>query len=342
VKRVLIRKPGDHRVLEVVEEPTPAVAAGQVRVQVRASGVNFADCIVRMGYYEAAKGLYPMSPGFEFSGIVDAVGHGVRGLREGDAVFGLTRFGGYASEIVVPADQLWPLPAGWSHSDGAAFPAVFLTAYYGLHRAARVFKDETVLVHSAAGGAGAAFAQLARIHGCRVAGVVGSASKRAYAEACGSDPVIVRSEGQMWPELERFAPHGFDAIFDANGVTTLQEGYRRLRPGGRLVCYGFAEILTRGATGPGLRSLVNYLRVPTFSPLKLTGDNKGVLGFNVIYLFDQMALAREAIDQILGWIAEGRIRKAPVSEFKLEDAAAAHAALESGTTQGKLVLTSGG
>src|SRR5437867_2433708 len=110
MKRIVIRRPGGHEALELVEEPAPAVPSGRVRVRVAAAGVNYADAVVRMGYYEAAKGLYPITPGFEFAGTIDAVGAGVESSRIGERVLGISRFGGYAGQVVVEPRQLWPCP----------------------------------------------------------------------------------------------------------------------------------------------------------------------------------------------------------------------------------------
>jgi NADPH:quinone reductase-like Zn-dependent oxidoreductase len=293
-----------------------------------------------MGHYKAARGLYPMTPGFEFAGEVDAVGDGVSDFRKGERVLGITRFGGYADTQVVDAWQLWPLPEGWSLEEAAGFPAVHFTAYYGLHRAAKVEEGETVLVHSAAGGAGSAFLQLAKIAGCRAVAVVGSPEKAAFCSDLGADAVIVRSKGRMWEEIDAVAPDGFDAVFDANGVTTPRPGYERLRPGGRLVVYGFAEIMPRGNQNPSLfRLAMNYLRVPKFSPFDMTSANRAVMGFNVIFMFHERGLARRGMKELLAWAAEGRLKKVETTAFPLERAADAHAALESGKTRGKLVLT---
>ncbi|MBI4422537.1 MAG: zinc-binding dehydrogenase [Elusimicrobia bacterium] len=339
MKRILIRRPGGHEALHLVEEPDPQPAAGQVRVRVRAAGVNYADAIVRMGYYEAAKGLYPMTPGFEFAGSVDAVGAGVTRFREGDRVVGFTRFGAYASSIAVQERQLHPCPEGWDFADCAALPAVYLTAYHALFKVAKVEPGETLLVHSAAGGVGTALLQLGRVAGCKSLAVVGAPHKAALCRELGAEAVIDRSSQDLWAEVERHAPGGVDAIFDANGVTTLRKGFEHLAHGGRLVVYGFADILPRGKAGPSLKSLVNYLRVPKFSPLAMTTTNRAVMGFNVVFLFHKLEIADKGMGDLLRWIGEGKIRKVPVTLFPLERAADAHRAIESGTTTGKLVLT---
>jgi synaptic vesicle membrane protein VAT-1 len=340
VKRVVVRRPGGYEALELTEEAEPSPGPGQVRVAVRAAGVNYADCIVRIGRYEAAKGRYPLAPGFEFAGVVDAVGEGASAWKPGDRVVGITRFGGYASAIVADARLLWPVPEGWSFAEAAAFPAVFLTAYYALFRCAKVEEGELLLIHSAAGGVGTALLQLSKVAGCRAVAVVGAPHKRALCERLGAKAVVVRSQESLWERADALAPDGFDAIFDANGVSTLRHGFKRLAPGGRLVVYGFADIMPRGRSeNPSLLRLAwNYLRVPRFSPLAMTTTNRGVLGFNVIFLFERAALADQAMRALLGWVAEGRLARPAVTTYPLAKAAEAHHALESGQTTGKLVL----
>lgn len=335
-----MNKPGGHSALELVEERDPVVAAGQVRVRVRAAGVNYADCIVRMGHYEAAKGRYPITPGFEFAGEVDGVSPGA-GFKNGDKVVGITRFGGYASSLAVDSHQVWKAPEGWSFEEAAAFPAVYLTAWYALHRAARVHEGETLLVHSAAGGVGNALVQLGRVAKCRTVAVVGSPDKAHLPKELGADAVVVRDkDGSFWRLIDEAAPHGFDAVFDANGVSTLRPGFDRLAPGGRLVVYGFADMLSRGRDKANrLGMAFRYLRMPTFNPFELTRLNRAVSGFNVVYLFNKPELAAQAMGEMLAWVKEGKVRAPKVASFPVEQVAQAHKALESGTTSGKLVLT---
>jgi NADPH:quinone reductase-like Zn-dependent oxidoreductase len=340
MRRILVRRPGGRSALELVEEPDPRPGPGQVLVRVDAAGVNYADCLVRMGWYSAARGLYPLAPGFEFAGTVEALGEGVATFRAGERVFGLTRFGGYASRIAADAAALWRPPAGWSPEECAAFPVVHLTAWYGLFRAARAERGETLLVHSAAGGVGTALLQLARVHGCRAVAVVGSPRKAAHCRTFGASAVIDRSSCDLWREASRLAPEGYDVVFDSGGPATLREGFKRLARGGRLVVYGFAEMLPRGSERPNpLRLAWEWLKMPRFSPLSMTSSNRGVIGFNVVHLFDRLDLAGSAMDRLLAWAGEGKIAKVPVRAFPAERAAEAHAALESGTSVGKLVLT---
>lgn len=336
MKRVVVFSPGGHGALSIVEEEDPVPGPGEVRVRVRAAGINYADTIVREGWYEAARGRYPITPGFEYSGVVDA--SNAPGFAPGDRVFGFTRFGGYSSVQIAPPERLRQLPPSWDFGEGAGVPAVHFTAYHALFHVAKVRAGETLLIHSAAGGVGCALLQQAKLAGCRTVAVVGSPKKVEVARSFGADAVATRGP-DLWKEIDAAAPDGFDAIFDANGVTTPKPGFERLKLGGRLVIYGFAEMFPRGGRPSKLSLAWNWLRVPRFNPLAMTATNRSVHGFNVVFLTGDAALAKDGFDAIAGWMRDGRLEKSPTTAFPVERVADAHRALEAGETVGKLVLT---
>jgi synaptic vesicle membrane protein VAT-1 len=341
LKQIAIAKPGSFERLRLVDVPEPSLQAGEVRLTVRAAGVNFADVVVRLGLYESAKKYvdWPITPGFEISGEVTELGPGVDDLQLGERVFGVTRFGGYTSQICVPRAQLFRVPAAFSHAQAATFPTVFLTAYYALRQVLRTRTGERVLVHSGAGGVGLAALQIARADGLLAIGVVGAANKRQVALDYGARDVVDKSTQALWPEVERLAPDGLHYVLESNGAETLQQSYAHLRPTGRLVVYGFTSMLSRGSGRPNWLKLAwDYLRTPRFHPLQLVDANKGVVGFNLSYLFEEQWLLAEAMSRMLGEVEAGVLRPLPVTEFPLADAAEAHRALQSGTTVGKLVL----
>src|SRR5690606_7427932 len=230
--RVRIRRPGGYDRLEIEHFDPGAPGPGEALIEVRAAGVNYADSTIRMGLYSSAKKYvgWPITPGFEFAGVVSALGEDVSTgraspsrrmqppIRVGDEVFGVTRFGGWSSHLVVDRSLILPLPKDLSLEQAAGFPTVFLTAYYPLFVLTRLRPGETVLIHSAAGGVGGALIQLCRVVGCRIVGVVGSAHKREVAAALGADAVIDKSTQDLWREAERAAPDGFSMILDANGA----------------------------------------------------------------------------------------------------------------------------
>lgn len=342
-RKVVIARPGNYGrlVLERFEalEPGP----DEVVIDVHASGVNYADCIVRMGLYASAKEFvgWPVTPGFEVAGVVRAVGSRVSDLAVGARVLAVTLFGGYASEVCVARPYVFALPAGLGFDEAAGFPAVYLTAYYAVHELAHPRRGARVLVHSAAGGVGGALVQLCKLAGCEVTAVVGAAHKVETARAQGADHVIDKSSAALWKEAERIAPKGFDVVFDANGVSTLGKSYGHLRPAGKLVVYGFHSMMKKGGNGrvswPKLA--IDYLRTPRFNPLDMTNDSKSVLAFNLSYLFDRTDVLTEAMERLVDWLERGDITAPPTKSYPFDEVAAAQRALESAQTVGKLVLT---
>ena len=342
MRQVVVHRPGGYGRLRIEEHPDPSPGPGEVLVDVESIGVNFADCVVRMGLYASAKEYvgWPITPGFEFAGTVREVGVESSGAFDpGAPVVGVTRFGAYSSCIAVPERQLFPVPAGYGTTEIGAFPVVFLTAWYALHRMAHVRAGETLLVHSAAGGVGGALLQLAKLAGCRTVAVVGAEHKVQPALDLGAWAVVDRSRPRLWHNVEAHASEGYDVVLDANGGRSLRRSYDLLAPEGRLVTYGAHTVLkTRWGFPDPLQLLRGLLTTPRFSPFRLTQDNKSVLGFNLSFLFHRWDLLAAAMEELLEHAAAGRLVKPPLRELPLDDVAEAHRALESAQTVGKLVL----
>jgi NADPH:quinone reductase-like Zn-dependent oxidoreductase len=335
--RILIVRSGGPEVLRLEEfEPAPP-AAGEIGIDVRAAGLNFADLFCRLGLYRAAPPP-PFCPGFEVAGQVAAVGDGVQGFTMGQRVLAGTRFGGYTTYINVPARWARPLPADWSFAEGAAFSTVFLTAYHGLVQVGRLRAGETVVVQSAAGGVGTAACQLAKALGARVIGTVGSEPKRAAALAAGAEQVVVDRDYRVWPAIRRLCPAGVDLIFDAVGGRGLRNGYDSLALSGRLVVYGFAELMPRGGRRNWPLLLWRRLRIPRFSPFDMTGANRTVAGFNLVYLHKKESVLQEALTQLEALAEAGKVRPVVGATFPFEEVAQAHILLQSRRSSGKVVL----
>jgi NADPH:quinone reductase-like Zn-dependent oxidoreductase len=343
MRRVRIAKAGGYDRLEIVEQASPTPGPGQVHVEVRAAGVSFADCVVRMGLYQSAREFvgWPVTPGFEFAGIVGA-GAETSEFQPGERVFGVTRFGAYQTELVVDHRQLFRIPHGWTFEQASAFPVSFLSAWYALCELANPRPGARVLIHSAAGGVGLAAVQLAKSLGCEVVGVVGMSHKVEIARQFGCDRVIDTSSEPLWPTLEARHPAGIDVVLDPNGQGTLRASYDHLRPMGRLVIYGFQSMLPKGRGRPNwLKLAYTYFKTPRFDPLRMTSSNRSVMAFNLSYLFERLPTLHRAMAVLLDWVDEGRIRPLPTKSIAFERVSDAHRELESGTTTGRLVLTTG-
>jgi len=341
MRKIVIHSPGGYDRLVVEQHPDLLPADDEVLIDVQAAGINYADCVTRMGLYASARHYvgYPITPGFEVAGRVSATGKDITDLAPGTPVFAITRFNGYASQLVASRRQVFPLPATLDFRQAAALPAVALTAWYALFELAHPHAGDSLLVHSAAGGVGSMLVQMGRLAGCRVIGVVGASHKVDAVTALGADAVIDKSMQNLWPEAERLVPGGFHVVLDANGVATLGASYRHLAPTGKLVVYGFHGMLqTRLGVPRRLRLAWDWLRTPRFSPFDLTTHNRSVLGFNLSYLFDHSTTLQRGMHQILDWQAAGKLRLPAVTPYPFESVAAAHRALESGQTTGKLVL----
>ncbi len=334
MKQLVIPRFGPPEVLEVREAPDPPVEPGTVRIRVHAAGINFSDLLARQGLYPDAP-KPPCTVGYEVAGVVDAVGDGVGAPRRGDAVVATTRFGGQSELVVVPASSVFPLPAGWSAEQGAAFPVVYLTAHHLLVRVAAAQRGETVLVHSAAGGVGLAVAELGRLLGLRVLGLA-SASKHDVLRQYGVEPFDARNP-QWFDAVRGAAPRGVSVVLDAVGGDSWRRGYALLAPAGRLVCYG-ASVLSDGSGRNLLKTLWRVLRFPRFGPLALMNDNRSVAGVNLGHVWTEQALLGPQIAALLGYAREGKLTPRVDRAFPLAEAAVAHHYIHERRNVGKVVL----
>src|SRR3954447_12676734 len=243
MRAVVIPRTGPPEVLEVRELPEPAVGSGEVRIAVKAAGINFADTMARVGLYPDAPKL-PCVVGYEVAGEVESVGEGVEGFTVGDRVVGATRFNGYAELVTVPAGQAFPLPKKSSFEEGAAFPVNYGTAYAALVIMGGLKASERVLIHAAAGGVGISATQVARGIGAEIFGTA-SASKHDAIRAQGVDHPIDYRTADFEQEVKRITGGGgVDVIIDATGPTNFRKDYRLLRQGGKLIMYGASELST--------------------------------------------------------------------------------------------------
>jgi len=328
-------------------EPLPPPGPGEARVAVRAIGLNFADIFACLGLYSATpSGSFV--PGLECAGVVEALGPEASpaapeaGIAVGDRVMVLTRFGGYATALNVPVAYLHPIPPGWSFAEGAAFPVQAITAWYGLVRLGAIETGDLVLVHSAAGGVGLHALAIAEATGATAVATVGHAAKReflAHERGFPAGRIVVRDRRRFAADLDRVLAHltrqGFDLVFDAVAGPYFRPAHERLRPEGRHVVYGAADFMPAGTRPNFLRLGLRYARRPRLDPVRMIAENRSVMAFNLIWLWDH-------VDRLPGAYAETRrlVRAAPHvgATFGFVDVPAAMRLLQSGRSIGKVIV----
>lgn len=322
----------------------------------KAFSVNYADCCIRWGLYESASKFvgYPICPGFDIAGIVERVGSEVHEFKVGDRVFGCTLFGAYSTRVLVPALHLRKIPSAnnekMSFSQAASIPTVSLTSLYALFLAGHYpnkseFHNKAILIHSAAGGVGGMLVQMARLLGLSpIVGVVGRTNKVEAAQALGCDVVIDKqSTPDLWAAAEAAAPNGYASIFDSSGVVTLKESYNHLAPTGRLIVFGFHTNLpvAKDSLSPleWVKMAFRMQRMPKFDPMTMGSENKAVLAFNLSFFADEREMLSNLFSKILEWIKDGKLQCPRVVEMPMEQIREAHELIQTGTTVGKIVLT---
>jgi NADPH:quinone reductase-like Zn-dependent oxidoreductase len=335
MRQIWITRAGAPEVLAVKEAPDPEAGAGQVRVRVRASGINFADLMARVGLYPDAPKL-PCVVGYEVSGTVDQIGAGVTGLAVGDRVLAMCQFGGYSDVVVVPVAQIFKMPAQMSFEQGAAFPVVYVTAYNMMLFNGNLRPGSTVLIHSAAGGVGQAAIQIARTRGCQILGVA-AASKHEFLRAQGCQHPIDGAGDYAAQARAIVGDRGVDLILDSVGGRSWTQGYELLSPCGRLVAFGLSS-----AAAGNKRNLLHAVRqlmsVKKWSPMKLMNDNRTISGTNMAHLFSRPDLIAPQLAGLMEMYGKGELNPHVDRTFPFIEAAAAHQYIHDRKSKGKVLL----
>jgi NADPH2:quinone reductase len=319
MKAIGINQGGGIEALVQLELPDPAPGPGEVLVGIAAAGVNFMDMGVRQGRFWDTP--FPRFVGAEGAGRVLAVGEGVDGFAPGQRVAWVYAPGSYAEKIVIPADSLVTVPDEIDDQTAAAVMMQGLTASHFATDFYPVQPGDIAFVHAAAGGVGLLLTQIIKLRGGKVIGRVSSAAKVAAVKEAGADHVIVDSEGNFAEEARRLSGgEGVDVVYDGSGPATFQGSLDVLRRSGTFCWYG--PVLG----GPGA---LNIMSLP--KSIKL--------GYGVYHdHIHTPALLRTRAAQLFDWITEGKLHIKIGGIYPLADAAQAHAAMESRTTIGKLLL----
>jgi NADPH2:quinone reductase len=305
--------------LELVDLPDPSPEQGQVVIDVKACGLNYADVVQRQGLYPGGP-KPPYIAGLEAAGIVEAVGPGTQNpLPVGSRVAVLAR-GAHAEKVCADARSCVPLPANTSFPEAAAFPVQYLTAYHSLITLGRAAAGETVLVHAAGGGVGTAAVQIAKLLGLRVVGTASTSEKRARLMELGVDAAV-----------------GYDKFEDATREITNGRG-----PDICLESIG-GDIFTRSlAIMPSLSRLVVFgaasKEPQPIDTLRLFFRSQAVMGFHMNALLERPKLMAESVTTLLRWIGEGKLKVQIGHTFPLLEIRKAHELLASRQSYGKIVL----
>ena len=342
---------GGIRNLAKVDSSVPAPAADEVVVSVRAIGLNFADIFCALGLYEAAnqvldeEGCGSFCPGLEFAGLAISCGSDVSGIRPGDRVYGFTRFGAYRTAVVQREVFVRRVPDGWSYAEAASLLAQGLTAWHGLVELGNIRAGSKVLVPSAAGGVGCAAMQIGTHLGCQMYGNVRSEEKAAFLRDRYPDAnVFVRRGPREYARQLAELPGGgtFDCVLESLGGRYLDASLAALEPMGKLITFG-ATHSYGGASGGFLKWLTlvpgHLLRRCTpIDPGTLVASNRGVLGFNMIWLTDREDMLTRELDEMLS--RGGMLERPPAvgKVFDFDELPEAMEYLNSGQSTGKVVV----
>ncbi|MFC7212800.1 zinc-binding alcohol dehydrogenase family protein [Saliphagus sp. GCM10025334] len=312
---------GDSDRLEYTEREVPEPGPGDVRIDVEAAGINFADVMQRRGVYPGGPEP-PYVPGMEAAGTVDAAGEGVD-LEEGDRVVGMLGGGGYAEYATANAQMLLPIPDGMSFEEAAGFPVQFLTAHSCLFEWGELEEGESVLIQAAAGGVGTAAVQLASRAGAEVFGTASTEEKLELASDLGCDYPIQYTEVDFRDPIEEATDgEGVDLVLESVGDDVFDRSLDALGHFGRLVTYGVASGVPANAENR-----------------RLLFENKSVVGFHLgqASRHDPKRIMRAVPDLTKG-LAEGELEVIVGETFALEDANEAHQFIEDRKSVGKVVL----
>ncbi|WP_044559250.1 NAD(P)H-quinone oxidoreductase [Azospirillum sp. B4] len=324
MRAIAITQPGGPEVLQPIERPTPQPGPGEVLIRVAAAGVNRPDCLQRAGHYPPPPGASDL-PGLEVAGTVAAVGEGVAGWAVGDAVCALVNGGGYADHAVAPAGQCLPVPAGFSMVEAAALPETFFTVWTNVFDRGRLTAGESFLVHGGTSGIGTTAIQLAKAFGARVFATAGGPDKAKACEAIGAERGIdYKAEDFVAVVKQATDGRGVDVILDMVGGDYLPRNIDALADQGRHVSIAFLR---------GAKATLNMVPVMA-KRLVLTGST-----LRPRTAAEKAAIAASLREKVWPLLARGAIRPVIHQTFPLEEAAAAHALMESSQHVGKIVLT---
>ncbi|XP_036794113.1 synaptic vesicle membrane protein VAT-1 homolog [Oncorhynchus mykiss] len=319
-----------------VKKGKPALKAGEVMVRVKACGLNFADLLARQGLYDRLPSP-PVTPGMECSGEIEAVGEEVTDRKVGDKVLVLNRCGLWQEVAVVPATHTFLIPEGMTFEEAAALPVNYITAYMMLFDFGNLRPNQSILIHSAAGGVGIAATQLCQtVKDVTVFGTA-SASKHETISQGGVTHCIDYRTRDYVEEVRKISPKGLDIVLDPLGGSDTHKAYNLLKPMGKLITYGAANMLA-GQKKNLLAVAKTWYHQFSIHTLSLIQNNKSVCGFHLGYLDGEVEVIQQAMTTILDLYKQGKIKPRIDSTYHLEQVGDAMRRMQERNNIGKVIL----
>ncbi|MCY7420999.1 MAG: zinc-binding dehydrogenase [Chitinophagaceae bacterium] len=336
MKAIYLTKQGDaFSSFEQREVPKPKAGKGQALIKVEAFGLNFADVMARRGMYKEAPPL-PCLLGYDVAGTIEQLGDGVTGFSVGDRVMAMTRFGGYAEYALTEALAMAKIPTSISSAAATALTTQYCTAYYASAYVTNLFAGDSVLVQAGAGGVGTALIQYAKYKGCQIFATAGSSDKIEYLKKCGvHHPINYKSQDFVEEVKKVTGKNGVDIVFDAVGGKSVKKGMTLLNSGGRLVCYGAADLSDKNIFGK-LKSVLDF---GIYHPLFLMMPSKAIIGVNMLKIADNKPqIIQHCLQKVVDLVDKGVFVPEVGQVFKPAEIGAAHDFLEKRKSIGKVVV----
>jgi NADPH2:quinone reductase len=322
VKAVVCKAFGPPESLAFEDVPSRPLGKNEVRIAVKAAGVNFPDTLIIQGKYQL-KADPPFTPGAEVAGTVLEAGEKVKNVIAGDGAVALVPTGGYAEEVVAPAEMVMPLPRGMDFKDAAGFPMIYGTSYHALKQRAQLKPGETLLVLGAAGGVGLAALQLGKLMGARVIAAAGSDDKLAFCKQQGADEVVNYAKESLKEAVKKLTRgQGADVIYDPVGGELTQDCFSCINWNGRHLVVGFAAG-----------------KIPEVALNRLLLKGAAAVGvFWGAFVAREPKLNWENFQQLFAWYAEGKLKPHVSKAYPLAQAATALRDMMERKVTGKVVL----
>jgi NADPH:quinone reductase-like Zn-dependent oxidoreductase len=334
-QRVLLRAFGGPEQLELqTVENLPEPGPGEIRVKVLTAGTGFTDTIIRQGQYVGVKEKPPFVPGYDWFGVVDALGEGVTGPRRGQYVADMPVIGSYTQYLCVPAERVVPAPEGLDPAQAVAMILSYTTAYQMLTRLKDLEPGMSCLVHAAGGAVGSALLELGALMGLRVFGTA-SAAKHDLVRHYGATPIDYRNEDFAAVIARETGGEGVDIVFDTIGGANWARSYRCVRRGGLLVGFGALQLTTGEESVPGL--LWGFARL--LGLWKLRPDGRHTTFYNIQTRREKRPEEfRRDVEALFDLLARGKLHPAIAGTATLAEAANVHRRIDNAEIAGKVVL----